>query len=84
MGLTYCRGRQIRPVRDACIPLDAEVLKYRVLRVSMFGIVVLVLDRYLIVGYLDPWGLWFLEAGSGKLTSCTVLELVRRSFVWSP
>ena len=29
---------------------------YRVCRVSIVGIVIMFLGRYLLVGYLDPWG----------------------------
>ena len=36
--------------------LGSKVLNYRVSKVSILGIVILVLGRYLIVVYLDPWG----------------------------
>ena len=44
----------------AC-PKGAKVSNYRVFGVSIFGIVIMVLGRYLIVGYLVPLGL-FLRA----------------------
>ena len=36
------------------MPSGSKVLNYKVLRVSVLGIVIMVLGRYLIVGYLDP------------------------------
>ena len=36
-------------------PRGSKVRNYRVFRVSIFGIVIMVLGRYLIVGYRDPW-----------------------------
>ena len=35
-------------------PKRVQVPKYRVFRVSVQGIVIMVLGRYLTVGYLDP------------------------------
>ena len=36
------------------LPSGSKVANYRVFRVSILGIVIMVLGRYLIVEYLDP------------------------------
>ena len=36
------------------VPEGSKVPEYRVFRVSILGIVIMVLGRYLMVGYLDP------------------------------
>ena len=37
-------------------PKGPKYPKYEVFRVSILGIVTMVLARYLVLGYLDPWG----------------------------
>ena len=39
--------------KNVHVPKGSKVPNFRILRVSISGIVVMVLSRYLIVGYLD-------------------------------
>ena len=43
-----------RPVSGLLLPYGSKVPKYRVFRVSILGIVSMVLGIYFIVGHLDP------------------------------